>query len=94
MSDPSIVRNQLKITATVENAQAFLAVQKEFGSFNDYIWQFTGGATINNALRSSSQIPAQTSESDKMSRDLLQRGFRFCWPDDLLCLYASRGHGE
>jgi DNA-3-methyladenine glycosylase I len=80
MSDPGIVRNRLKITATVENARAFLAVQKEFGSFNAYIWQFTGGAPVNNALRSSSQIPARTSESDKMSRDLLQRGFRFVGP--------------
>jgi DNA-3-methyladenine glycosylase I len=80
MSDPRIVRNRLKITATVENARAFLAVQKEFGSFNAYIWQFTGGAPINNALRSSNQIPARTSESDKMSRDLLQRGFRFVGP--------------
>ena len=80
MSDPGIVRNRLKIRATVENARAFLAVQKEFGSFNAFIWQFTGGAPVNNALRSSSQIPARTSESDKMSRDLLQRGFRFVGP--------------
>lgn len=80
MSNPGIVRNRLKISATVQNARAFLAVQKEFGSFDAYIWQFVGGKPIVNALSASSQIQARTEESDKMSRDLLKRGFKFVGP--------------
>src|SRR6476660_5214923 len=80
MSNASIVRNRLKISAAVQNARAFLAVQKEFGSFDAYIWQFVNGKPIVNKLRASSQIPARTEESDKMSRDLLKRGFKFVGP--------------
>ncbi len=80
MGDAGIVRNRLKIAAAVQNARAFLAVQKEFGSFDKYIWQFVGGAPIVNALSASSQIQARTEESDKMSRDLLKRGFKFVGP--------------
>jgi DNA-3-methyladenine glycosylase I len=80
MSNAGIVRNRLKIAAAVQNARVFLAVQKEFGSFDAYIWQFVGGKPIVNELRASSQIQARTEESDKMSRDLLKRGFKFVGP--------------
>jgi len=80
MSNPGIVRNRLKISAAIQNARAFLAVQKEFGSFDEYIWQFVGGKPIVNALSAASQIQARTKESDNMSRDLLKRGFKFVGP--------------
>ncbi|MGZ4897473.1 MAG: DNA-3-methyladenine glycosylase I [Candidatus Angelobacter sp.] len=80
MVDAGIVRNRLKISSTVQNARAFLAVQKEYGSFDPYIWQFVGGAPIVNARSASGQPPARTEESDKMSRDLLKRGFKFVGP--------------
>ncbi|HEU5175881.1 MAG TPA: DNA-3-methyladenine glycosylase I [Burkholderiales bacterium] len=76
MKDEGIVRNRLKIDSTVSNAQAFLAVQKEFGSFDRYVWQFVGGKPIQNA-RKGKDIPARTAESDAMSKDLQKRGFRF-----------------
>jgi DNA-3-methyladenine glycosylase I len=76
MRDEGIVRNRLKIDSTVSNARAFLAVQKEFGSFDRYIWQFVGGRPIQNK-RKGKDIPARTAESDAMSRDLQKRGFRF-----------------
>ncbi|OGW95083.1 MAG: DNA-3-methyladenine glycosylase [Nitrospirae bacterium RIFCSPLOWO2_12_FULL_63_8] len=77
LANPGIIRNRLKIKAAMQNARAFLAVQKEFGSFNRYIWQFTGGRPRINAWRSLKQLPARTAESDAMSRDLKQRGFTF-----------------
>ncbi|HLM98071.1 MAG TPA: DNA-3-methyladenine glycosylase I [Bryobacteraceae bacterium] len=77
MANPAIVRNRLKIAATVQNAKAFLAVQKEFGSFDAYIWQFVGNRPIQNARRSLSEVPALTAESDAMSKDLKKRGFKF-----------------
>ncbi|MFL6387839.1 MAG: DNA-3-methyladenine glycosylase I [Terriglobales bacterium] len=80
MANAGIVRNRLKISATVQNARAFLAVQKEFGTFDAYIWQFVGGKPIVNALSASSQIQARTEESDRMSRDLLKHGFKFVGP--------------
>jgi DNA-3-methyladenine glycosylase I len=76
MRDEGIVRNRLKIESTVSNAQAFLAVQKEFGTFDRYIWQFVGGKPIQNK-RKGKDIPARTAESDAMSKDLQKRGFRF-----------------
>jgi DNA-3-methyladenine glycosylase I len=76
MKDEGIVRNRLKIDSTVGNARAFLAVQKEFGSFDRYIWQFVGGRPLQNA-RKGKDIPASTAESDAMSKDLKKRGFRF-----------------
>ena len=76
-ADPGIVRNRLKITAAVKNARAFLAVQKEFGSFDAYCWQFVDGRPRQNAWRSTRQIPATTAESDAFSRDLKRRGFSF-----------------
>jgi len=78
LANEGIVRNSLKIAAAIGNARAFVAVQKEFGSFNSYIWQFTGGnPRINKFTRS---LPAQTPESEAMSKDLLKRGFRFVGP--------------
>jgi DNA-3-methyladenine glycosylase I len=77
LADPGIVRNRLKIAATIQNAKAFLAVQKEFGSFDAYIWQFTGGKPLVNHRRSLRELPARTAESDAMSKDLLKRGFKF-----------------
>jgi DNA-3-methyladenine glycosylase I len=80
MADAGIVRNRLKISATVQNARAFLTVQKEFGSFDAYIWQFVGGVPIINSRKALGQLPPRTEESDKMSRDLLKRGFKFVGP--------------
>ena len=80
MADAGIVRNRLKISSTVQNARSFLVVQKEYGSFDAYIWQFVGGAPIVNSRSASGQLPARTEESDKMSRDLLKRGFKFVGP--------------
>ncbi len=77
LRDPGIVRNRLKITSVVSNAAALLALQKECGSFDAYIWQFTGGRVKRNAWRSLSEVPARTAESDAMSKDLARRGFRF-----------------
>ena len=77
LADAGIVRNRLKIKSTIENAKAFLAVQREFGRFDAYIWGFVGGRPKQNRWRSMNQVPARTAESDAMSRDLLQRGFKF-----------------
>ena len=77
LGNPGIIRNRLKIKAATQNAKAFLAVQQEFGSFNRYIWQFTGGKPKRNTWRSLKQLPARTAESDAMSRDLKKRGFTF-----------------
>jgi DNA-3-methyladenine glycosylase I len=77
LADPGIIRNRLKVHAAVTNAKAFLAVQKEFGSFDAYIWQFTGGRPIQNRLTLEGPVPATTPQSDAMSKDLLRRGFKF-----------------
>jgi len=77
MKNPGIVRNRLKIEAAISNAGAFLAVQREFGSFDRYIWQFVGGAPRQNRRRTMKQVPAATPESDAMSKELKKRGFRF-----------------
>ena len=77
LADPGIVRNRLKIAATIKNAQAFLAVQGEFGSFDRYLWQFVGGRPIVNRRRSMKEVPTRTVESDALSKDLLARGFKF-----------------
>jgi DNA-3-methyladenine glycosylase I len=77
LSDAGIIRNRLKIEATIANARAFLAVQREFGSFDRYIWQFTGDKTKRNRWRALKQLPARIPESDAMSKDLKERGFRF-----------------
>lgn len=77
MKDLAIIRNRLKIEAAVTNAQAFLAVQKEFGSFDCYVWRFVGGKAKVNRWKNQTEIPATTVESDALSEDLKKRGFRF-----------------
>jgi len=77
LRDPGVVRNRLKIAAAVANAKAFLAVQKEFGSFDRYIWQFVGGKPLVNKWDGLKGVPARTVESDAMSKDLQKRGFKF-----------------
>jgi DNA-3-methyladenine glycosylase I len=77
MADAGIVRNRLKIAATIQNAKMFLSVGKEFESFDAYLWSFVEGQPIQNHWRRMAQVPARTAESDAMSRDLLDRGFKF-----------------
>ena len=77
LANPGIVRNRLKVAASIGNARAFLAVQAEFGSFDQYLWQFVGGRPIQNVRRELKDIPPRTAESDAMSKALLQRGFKF-----------------
>src|SRR2546426_3368842 len=77
LNNPGIVRNRLKVAAAVQNARAFLTVQKEFGSFDAYIWSFVGGHSRKNRWKSSAEVPAKTPESDAMSKDLRKRGFAF-----------------
>ncbi|WP_143305332.1 DNA-3-methyladenine glycosylase I [Chitinophaga vietnamensis] len=77
MENPGIIRNRLKINAVVSNAKAFLAVQKEFGSFDKYIWSFVQHKPIVNHFKSLKEVPAKTPISDAMSKDLLKRGFKF-----------------
>jgi DNA-3-methyladenine glycosylase I len=80
LADPGIVRNRLKITAAIQNAKAFLAVQEEFGSFDAYLWQFVSGRPIRNAWKALTKVPARTPEAEAMSKDLLRRGFKFVGP--------------
>jgi DNA-3-methyladenine glycosylase I len=80
LSNKGIVRNRLKIEAAIQNAGAFLAVQQEFGSFDNYIWQFVGGGTLKNCWETIAQIPAQSPVSITMSSDLKKRGFKFVGP--------------
>jgi DNA-3-methyladenine glycosylase I len=80
MGDAGIVRNRLKIESAVSNAKSFLKVQREFGSFDRYVWQFVGGSPIINKRGKMSDIPAQTAESELMSKDLKKRGFNFVGP--------------
>ncbi len=77
LQDPGIVRNRLKVESAVINARAFLETQKEFGSFDAYIWRFAGGRPIQNSWKAMKQVPASTKESDAMSKDLKSRGFKF-----------------
>ncbi len=77
LADAGIVRNRLKIAATIQNAKALLALQKEFGSFDAYLWQFVGGNPMQSRRRSLNDVPPRTPESDALSKDLLQRGFKF-----------------
>jgi len=80
LSDEGIIRNKLKIRSAVKNAQAFLKIQEEFGSFDAYIWQFVDGKPIQNSWKSLNEMPAQTPESEAMSKDLRKRGFNFVGP--------------
>jgi len=91
LRDPGIVRNRLKIQATVANAQAFVRVQQEHGSFNAYVWEFVGGAPIQNQWKTPKQVPAQTQLSAALSKDLLKRGFRFVGPTICYALMQATG---
>ena len=77
LQNPAIVRNKLKVNATVVNAKIFLEIQKEYGTFSDYIWQFVGGKPIVNEWETLSEVPVSTEKSDAMSKDLKKRGFKF-----------------
>src|SRR5262249_49324202 len=77
IGDAGIVGKRLKIEATIQNAKAFLEVQKEFGSFDAYIWRFVGGKPLNHKIKTLGEVPAKTPESDAMSKDLAKRGFKF-----------------
>ncbi|MEP6821530.1 MAG: DNA-3-methyladenine glycosylase I [Chthoniobacterales bacterium] len=91
LADEGIVRNRLKIAATIQNAKAFLEVQEEMGSFDRYLWSFAGGAPKQNRWRRMADVPARTPESDAMSRDLLQRGFKFVGPTICYALMQATG---
>src|ERR1700746_3077924 len=91
LRDAGIVRNRLKIAAAIENAKMFLAVRKEFGTFDAYMWRFVGGKPIQNRWRTMAQVPARTFESDAMSRDLLRRGFKFVGPTICYALMQAVG---
>ena len=80
LKDSGIIRNRLKIEATIANAKRFLEIQKEFGSFDRYVWQFVNNKTIKNRFKSLNDIPASTKESDLMSKELKKMGFRFVGP--------------
>ncbi|MCH8004106.1 MAG: DNA-3-methyladenine glycosylase I [Nanoarchaeota archaeon] len=80
LNDSGIIRNRLKIMATIKNAQHFLEVQKEFGSFDKYLWQFVGGKPIKNKFKTMKEIPAVTKEAEALSKDLKKRGFGFVGP--------------
>ena len=77
LADAGIIRNKAKVYATVNNAKRFIEIEKEFGSFDKYIWQFTGGKTISNGIKSLSEMQTHSPESDAMSKDLVKRGFKF-----------------
>ncbi len=91
LGNDGIVRNRLKIAATIEKAKRFLAVKKEFGTFDAYLWTFVGGQPIQNRWRTLAQVPARTTESDVMSRDLLRRGFKFV--GSTICYAFMQGTG-
>lgn len=89
--NPGIVRNRLKVESTVQNAKVFRLVQREFGSFDSYIWRFVGGEPRVNRRRALNELPPRTPESDTMSRDLLQRGFKFV--GSTICYAFMQGVG-
>lgn len=91
LSDPGIIRNRLKIEATIANANAFLLVQKEFGSFDRYVWDFVGGVPIQNARKTRGSVPAETPLSKALSQDLAKRGFRFVGPTICYALMQATG---
>ena len=91
LADAGIIRNRLKVAAAVQNARALLAVQAEFSSFDKYIWRFVGGQPKRNAWRSPADVPAQTRESEAMSKDLRRRGFSFVGPTICYALMQAAG---
>jgi len=91
LRDAGIIRNRLKIDATIANAKAFLQVQEEFGSFDAYVWKFVGGGAIQNARKTHRSLPAQTPLSEALSKDLQKRGFRFVGPTICYALMQATG---
>ena len=91
MNDKGIVRNRLKILGAIENAKKFLEMQKEFGSFDKYIWQFTGHKPIKNKFKSLKELPAKTKESDVMSKNMKEKGFKFV--GSTICYAFMQGAG-
>ena len=91
LRDPGVIRNRLKIDATVANARAFLSMQDEFGSFDTYVWKFVGGSPIQNARRTHRALPARTPLSVALSKDLQKRGFRFVGPTICYALMQATG---
>jgi DNA-3-methyladenine glycosylase I len=91
LGDPGIVRNRLKIKSTISNAQAFLQVQNEFGSFDKYIWGFAGGASIQNRWKTHRRLPAKTPLAEQLSKDLQKRGFRFVGPTICYAMMQATG---
>jgi DNA-3-methyladenine glycosylase I len=91
LADAGIVRNRLKINSAVQNAQSFLKVQAEFGSFDAYIWRFVGGRTRQNSWQTMKEIPAKTAEAEALSKDLLRRGFKFVGPTICYAVMQSAG---
>jgi DNA-3-methyladenine glycosylase I len=91
LRDPGIVRNRLKVASAVTNARAFLEVQREFGSFDRFIWGFTGGRPIQNRRRSDREIPARTRLSDTLSAELRRRGFKFVGSTIVYALMQAAG---
>ncbi len=91
LADVGIVRNRLKINATIQNAKAFLAVQREFGSFDPYIWGFVGGRPRQNTWATMKDVPAKTPEAEALSKDLLRRGFKFVGPTICYALMQATG---
>lgn len=91
LDDPGIVRNRAKVESTVSNARAFLDVQREFGSFDTYVWRFVGGAPIDNRPKRGDALPAQTPESLRLSKDLQKRGFRFVGPTIMYAFMQATG---
>ena len=91
VQNPEIIRNKLKINSAVNNARCFIEVQKEFGSFDDYVWSFVDHQVIQNNWKSSAEVPATTPESDKLSKDLKKRGFKFVGSTIMYAYMQSMG---
>lgn len=91
LANPGIVRNRLKVASAVQNAQAFLKVQAEFGRFDAYIWRFVGGSPKQNAWQTMEDIPAKTAEAEALSKDLVRRGFKFVGPTICYAVMQSAG---
>ena len=91
LDNKEIIRNKLKINATINNAKRFLEIKKEFGSFDEYIWSFTNGKTIKNKFRKLNDIPANTKESELMGKDLKEKGFKFVGPTICYAFMQSTG---
>ncbi|WP_457556802.1 DNA-3-methyladenine glycosylase I [Candidatus Harpocratesius sp.] len=91
LKNPGIIRNKLKIQSFISNAKAFLGIQKEFGSFDKYIWDFVDGVSVQNQWRSWDEVPAKTSLSEKISKDLKKRGFKFVGPTIIYAFMQAIG---